>query len=79
MAERAFLPAASFARRKFRRLPVVHFFQSRSIDLGIDGAPHSDWEVAALGASGDTVGKRRTVWRLESIGYSSVDRKFSRR
>lgn len=44
-----------FARRKFRRLPVVRF-QSRPIDLGIDGAPYSGWEVAILEASGGTVG-----------------------
>ncbi|WP_230957965.1 hypothetical protein [Burkholderia diffusa] len=44
-----------FAWRKFRRLPVVRF-QSRPIDLGIDGAPHAGWEVAILEASGGTVG-----------------------
>jgi hypothetical protein len=31
-------------------------FQSRPIDLGIDGALHSGWEVAILEASGSTVG-----------------------
>ncbi|WP_321850705.1 hypothetical protein [Burkholderia diffusa] len=44
-----------FVRRKFRRLPVVRF-QSRPIDLGVDGALHSGWEVAILEASGGTVG-----------------------
>ncbi|WP_322025555.1 hypothetical protein [Burkholderia sp. BCC1977] len=43
------------ARRTFRRLPVIRF-QSRPIDLGIDGVLHSGWEVALLDASGGTVG-----------------------
>ena len=44
-----------FARHKFRRLPVIRF-QSTPIDLGIDGVPHSGWEVAILAASGGIVG-----------------------
>ncbi|HGL6314873.1 GNAT family N-acetyltransferase [Burkholderia multivorans] len=44
-----------FARREFRRLPAIRF-QTRSVDLGIDGVLHAGWEVVILEASGDAVG-----------------------